>query len=264
MVLRTGMSVLLGGILGNVTDRIVWGHVVDFILIGNFETHSPAFNLADALQWVGYAMIVTALIKEGDVLWPLNNTRKTIWVNPKFQLKYSLTLTGFGLALFLIAGVYSYTFLRVTIIELVGRNTRIIEQFLIPFTLTFIIVSLAFALVLFLLGRVLSHRTAGPLYAFEKFLDDALDGKVRPLKLRVGDDFQHLEELAERINEVFAKYQIPEEIANLKAQGLYPPLETPLDEEAGWDIRSSDEDETGEINEGDEIEEGRIPRPVSE
>ncbi len=234
MMLRAGMSVLLGGILGNVTDRIVWGYVVDFILLGSLESHSPAFNLADALQWVGYAMIVVALIREGDILWPAHNVRKKIWINPKFQLRYSLILTSFGLALFLIAGVYSYTFLRVTIIELVGKNSRILEQFLLPFTLTFIVVSLGFSLVLFLLGRVLSHRIAGPLYAFEKFLDDAVDGNLRPLKLRAGDDFKHLEELAERIQQIFESYQIAADIARAKQEGSYSQLATPPDYESEW------------------------------
>ena len=48
---------------------------------------------------------------------------------------------------------------------------------------------------------MLSHRAAGPLYAFEKFLEDLSMGKVRPLKLRSGDEFQHLEELAEKLGD---------------------------------------------------------------
>ena len=32
LVLRTGLSILIGGILGNVADRIIWGYVVDFIV----------------------------------------------------------------------------------------------------------------------------------------------------------------------------------------------------------------------------------------
>src|SRR5690606_32786553 len=50
--LRVGMSILLGGILGNVTDRIARGSVTDFLLIGTPQMSSPAFNVADAVQWV--------------------------------------------------------------------------------------------------------------------------------------------------------------------------------------------------------------------
>ncbi len=199
LLLRCGMSVLLGGILGNVTDRILYGYVVDFILLGTPENHTPAFNMADFLQWVGYGMIVLALIKEGDILWPADNTRKAYWVNLKFQLRYCFILVGVGLGFGIIAGVYSYTYLRVTIIELIGHNFRILDQYLIPYVLTFLVVSFAFGIILFMTGRVLSQRIAGPLYAFERFLEDLAAGNPRTLRLRAGDEFRHLEELGERI-----------------------------------------------------------------
>ena len=92
LTLRAGMSILLGGILGNVSDRIIYGHVIDFILLGSREQSSPAFNMADALQWVGYAMIAYTLIRESEILWPTENTRKVQWINPRFQLRYCFIL----------------------------------------------------------------------------------------------------------------------------------------------------------------------------
>jgi signal peptidase II len=207
LLLRSGMSILLGGILGNVTDRILYGYVIDFLLLGNTDNHTPAFNLADVLQWVGYGMIVLALIKDGDILWPADNTRKAYWVNLKFQLRYCFILMGVGLGFAMIAAVYTYTYLRVTIIELVGHNQRIMEQYLVPFVLTFMLVSFGFAVILFLVGRILSQRIAGPLYAFEKFLEDLTAGKPRKLRLRAKDEFRHLEELGERLmTEMLARY----------------------------------------------------------
>ncbi len=207
LMLRTGMAILLGGILGNVTDRILYGYVIDFLLIGSVQSSTPAFNLADVLQWVGYGMIVIALIKEGDILWPADNTRKAYWVNIKFQLRYCFILIGVGMGFATIAGVYTYTFLRVTIIELVGHNSKIIDQYLIPFVLTFLLISFGFAVILFLVGRILSQRIAGPLYAFEKFLEDLAAGKPRRLRLRTKDEFKHLEDLGERIlNEMLIRY----------------------------------------------------------
>lgn len=200
MTLRMGMSFLIGGILGNVADRIVWGYVVDFIIMGTPKSFSPAYNIADALQWVGYIMIVWALIREGDILWPANNYRKQIWVNPSFQIKYCMILMGVGFGLSLIAGVYSYTYSRVIITDLVGGNPRILDKFLDPFVITFAIISVFFGIVLFMLGRILSHRTAGPIYAFEKYLEDLMNGKVRPLKLRTKDEFKHLEQIAAQLS----------------------------------------------------------------
>lgn len=51
----------------------------------------------------------------------------------------------------------------------------------------------------------MSHRIAGPLYAFERFLDDTLEGKNVELKLRSGDQFKHLEELAVTIKQRLAE-----------------------------------------------------------
>jgi signal peptidase II len=199
LILRSGLSILLGGILGNVADRIIYGYVIDFIVLGSPSLSSPAFNLADALQWVGYGMIVFAIIREGDLLWPENNARKQYWINKKFQLKYCLVLMTVGLSLTLISLVFSYTYLRVTIAELVGNNQFLLNKFLIPYVITYAIICVAFCAILFAVGRLISHRIAGPVYAFERFLIDVLDGKDRGLKLRNGDEFQHLEELAEKI-----------------------------------------------------------------
>lgn len=204
--LRSGLSILLGGILGNVSDRIIYGHVIDFILFGTPQNASPAFNMADALQWVGYAMIATALIRESEVLWPEKDTRRFRWVNLKFQLRYCFILMAIGLGFSAIAGVYSYTFLRVTIIDFGGQNQRILDGYLVPFIISYCAVSLIFVAILFLIGRILSARIAGPLYAFEKFLDDMFDGKKRVLRLRAGDEFRHLEQLAEKLSQYFAAH----------------------------------------------------------
>lgn len=222
LMLRAGMSILLGGILGNVTDRIMYGHVVDFILLGTPEKFSPAFNVADALQWVGYAMIAVALVREGELLWPAENSRKRQWINPRFQLRYCFILLTIGLSFAAIAGVYSYTFLRVTIIDFGGSHPQVLANYLTPFIVSFLAVTLAFAAMLFLLGRVLSARIAGPLYAFELFLNDLVAGKPRALRLRAGDEFKHLEDLAARITEEVLKAR-GEAAAALAA--LNPPIE---------------------------------------
>lgn len=212
LMLRSGLSILLGGILGNVADRIIYGYVIDFIVLGSPSLSSPAFNLADALQWVGYGMIVFAIIREGDLLWPENNARKVYWINRKFQLKYCLVLMAVGLSLTLISLVFSYTYLRVTISELVGNNQFLLNKFLIPFVITYAIICVAFCAILFAVGRLISHRIAGPVYAFERFLiDNLLDGKDRALKLRSGDEFRHLEELAEKVREELRRRKPPED-----------------------------------------------------
>ena len=51
-------SLIIGGALGNLFDRLVLGHVVDFLDIYWQRAHWPAFNLADSFIFIGAAMIV--------------------------------------------------------------------------------------------------------------------------------------------------------------------------------------------------------------
>jgi signal peptidase II len=60
-----GLSLILGGAVGNLIDRLFYGKVVDFIdfSIGNF--HWPAFNVADSSLTTGIGIIlITSLLKK--------------------------------------------------------------------------------------------------------------------------------------------------------------------------------------------------------
>jgi signal peptidase II len=58
VLLAAGLSLILGGALGNVIDRVVLGHVVDFIRVHWNEHYFPAFNVADSAISVGAALII--------------------------------------------------------------------------------------------------------------------------------------------------------------------------------------------------------------
>ncbi len=58
-VLAIGLALILGGALGNVIDRVHYGFVVDFILIGYKSLQFPfAFNIADAAISLGAAFLI--------------------------------------------------------------------------------------------------------------------------------------------------------------------------------------------------------------
>ncbi|MBY4949224.1 signal peptidase II [Cupriavidus respiraculi] len=52
------VSLILGGAIGNVIDRIAYGHVVDFLDFHLRGYHWPAFNLADCAITVGAVLII--------------------------------------------------------------------------------------------------------------------------------------------------------------------------------------------------------------
>ncbi len=203
--LRTGMSLLLGGILGNVTDRIINGAVTDFLVIGSRQLSSPAFNVADAIQWVGYGLVVYGLVRDGSLFWPDANARKTIWVNPRFQLRFCFTLVAIGACFSVVTGVFAFTFLKITIDDLVVGPARMMERrFLVPFLQTYLVIAVGFMVTLFAIGRILSHRMAGPIYGFENYLNDLMRGKDRKFRVRQGDEFKNLEDLADQLRPIIA------------------------------------------------------------
>lgn len=52
------LTLILGGAIGNVIDRIAYGHVVDFLLFYWNQWYYPAFNIADAGITVGAILLI--------------------------------------------------------------------------------------------------------------------------------------------------------------------------------------------------------------
>ena len=56
--LALALSLVLGGAIGNLIDRVYYGYVIDFIDIYYNTSHWPAFNIADSAISVGAVMLV--------------------------------------------------------------------------------------------------------------------------------------------------------------------------------------------------------------
>jgi signal peptidase II len=52
------MALILGGAVGNLIDRVIYGHVVDFVDFHIHSWHFPAFNVADSAICVGAVLFV--------------------------------------------------------------------------------------------------------------------------------------------------------------------------------------------------------------
>ena len=60
---RFASALILSGIFGNITDRIIHGHVIDFLDFYIGRNHWPAFNIAD------YAIVIAVAL----LLWASSN-----------------------------------------------------------------------------------------------------------------------------------------------------------------------------------------------
>jgi signal peptidase II len=61
---RLACSLILSGIFGNVTDRIVHGHVIDFLDFYIGKNHWPAFNIADSAIVIAVGIFLWTSFKQ--------------------------------------------------------------------------------------------------------------------------------------------------------------------------------------------------------
>ncbi|MCL7462797.1 signal peptidase II [Pseudomonas sp. NW5] len=62
--LALGLALVLGGALGNLFDRVAYGHVIDFILVHwQHRWYFPAFNIADCAISVGALLLAVDMFK---------------------------------------------------------------------------------------------------------------------------------------------------------------------------------------------------------
>jgi signal peptidase II len=73
------LSLVLGGAIGNLIDRIRMGEVIDFIDLHWYGVHWPAFNVADSAITVGVILLFMQMIRKGSLENPKSEIR-----NPKF------------------------------------------------------------------------------------------------------------------------------------------------------------------------------------
>ena len=72
---RFGFGLLLGGIIGNLIDRVKHGSVVDFLDFYIGDSHFPAFNVADSAICVSVGLYILSSFWMKD--HPLNEHRKS-------------------------------------------------------------------------------------------------------------------------------------------------------------------------------------------
>lgn len=62
----TALSMILGGAIGNLIDRSIYGHVIDFLDVYYQQHHWPAFNIADSAISIGAFLLIYDTLKNKD------------------------------------------------------------------------------------------------------------------------------------------------------------------------------------------------------
>jgi len=63
--INTGLSLIIGGAVGNLIDRFIFGSVVDFLDFHIAQYHWPAFNIADMAITIGTILLGIGFIVKG-------------------------------------------------------------------------------------------------------------------------------------------------------------------------------------------------------
>lgn len=63
--LAAGLAFVLGGALGNVVDRVLHGHVIDFVSVHYGGWSFPAFNVADTAITIGAGLLILDMLLDG-------------------------------------------------------------------------------------------------------------------------------------------------------------------------------------------------------
>ncbi|WP_257386709.1 signal peptidase II [Tahibacter caeni] len=59
------LALVIGGAIGNLIDRLRFGHVVDFVQVYHGDWTFPAFNVADSAISVGAVLLALASLRSG-------------------------------------------------------------------------------------------------------------------------------------------------------------------------------------------------------
>ncbi len=60
--IAVALTLVIGGAVGNLVDRILYGHVIDFIDLYYGQWHWPAFNVADSAISIGVALMLLVVL----------------------------------------------------------------------------------------------------------------------------------------------------------------------------------------------------------
>lgn len=58
VLLAVSLSLVLGGAIGNLIDRVAYGYVIDFLDVYYQNWHWPAFNIADSAICIGVFLMI--------------------------------------------------------------------------------------------------------------------------------------------------------------------------------------------------------------
>ncbi|MEE2671193.1 MAG: signal peptidase II [Bdellovibrionota bacterium] len=181
------MTFIFSGVVGNIIDRVVFLKTIDFIP----GINNTAFNVADIFITLGVILLIYELFRPAA---EVKFKRSTFIINRKEQIGFASKMAVGSFLSSGALGIFTYTYVKD-----LDRQGILDYQSFIKY---YIFLSILSTIVMFIIGLLMSHKTAGPIYAFERYILAIAKGEKRDFYLREGDNFQHLRETAEELRKL--------------------------------------------------------------
>ena len=189
--LKLGSATYIGSILSNLLDRTVRGGVVDFVHLNIPGFRQVIFNLADVSMFIGFIALIYSIFKYYDQIFFQDNKRKFLLINKHFQYRWIFTCIGMVLFFSVITGFFCFSYMKVIL-----RHDPQILKIFFGFLIT---ITLLYCGIIFMFLLMLSHRVAGPIYAFQMFIQRLKKDPNASFKLRSNDYFKELEIIGKEV-----------------------------------------------------------------
>jgi hypothetical protein len=132
--LKYGLSFLVGGMFGNVIDKIIFGKTVDFIPWNYFGIRA-VFNMADVFLWIGAGIVFYILLGKDKLIWHPDSTRENFLIRPKEQYKVGLNFLLVVFCCSLVLGIFSYSFFNTTVAPYVVGKPHLMLTFFMTYSM---------------------------------------------------------------------------------------------------------------------------------
>lgn len=205
---KLSLTIFVSGIIGNVVDKTLLGFVRDFLNIGFGPMKAYAFNFADVYLMAGTFMTIFCIYAYGDELWNENSNRKTFLINKPYQLTMGLWNVSALLLVCVTLSLYSYSFLK----SYIDPHLQVEDQVYKYFFFGLILIVTIYSFIFFLFTIILTHRSAGPLIAFKRYIYELKTGKGDSVKLTLREDDFHKE--LENLANTLKGFKLPDDLDN--------------------------------------------------
>ena len=209
--LKVALSLIFAGWISNFIDKIMQFYVVDYIKWNLFD-FIVFFNLADIVQSCGWILCIQQLIHFRYEIFRPKERRRSWLVLSKLQYQF---LAYFTLVFILL--VVFFLLLVKQVLSMFGLwDETVIKEIAFSFLMGLIFALVFLYIFIGLFFVYFSNKIYGPIYAFEKYIRELINGKShsKAFRLRKEDQFKQLEILASDIKKHIDKSKTKDTVFN--------------------------------------------------